>query len=139
MLDRLFSILQANKPNLLNKKTSQITLPPPKLSRAGKKCIYSNFAENCKGLNRNPLHLIDFFAAELGQSGNLKEDGSLAMVGKYDTKLIQILLKKYACNYVLCKVCNSSHTELTKENRMTFLVCLDCKSRRTVESVKSKK
>ncbi|MES1904628.1 MAG: translation initiation factor eIF-2 beta subunit [Paramarteilia canceri] len=127
----------AKPQNWDQKANKSITIAPPMCQRFGKKkSIYGNFTPNCNSLNRDPSHVQEFIANELSTTANLKSGGQLVLQGIYDGKHLQQALKKYVKNFVRCNVCESTNTSLSKGNRMTFLVCTDCKSQRTVETIK---
>ncbi len=45
--------------------------------------------------------------------------------------------RRYMVEYVTCKTCKSPDTLLTKENRIFFMACESCGSRRSVNAIKS--
>ncbi len=51
-------------------------------------------------------------------------------------KQMETVLLKYIEEYVTCKTCKSRDTNLAKENRLSFLVCEACGSKRTVTAIK---
>ena len=46
------------------------------------------------------------------------------------------ILRPYIKEYILCKTCNRANTKLVKQDRLTFLECIDCSSRSTVQVTK---
>ena len=43
----------------------------------------------------------------------------------------------FAVEYVTCKTCKSPDTVLTKENRLYFMTCESCGSKRSVSAIKT--
>merc|ERR1719407_282543 len=90
LLDRVVGILQANNPELSEKRRH--TMKPPQLMRVGtKKTLWVNFQEICKMMHRNPEHVFQFFMAELGTEGSIDGTQRLVIRGKYVPKYIESL------------------------------------------------
>jgi translation initiation factor 2 subunit 2 len=51
--------------------------------------------------------------------------------------VIDLTLTLALVEYVTCKTCKSPDTLLTKENRIFFMACESCGSRRSVNAVKT--
>ncbi|BGP09003.1 translation initiation factor eIF-2 beta subunit [Rhodotorula toruloides] len=82
-------------------------IPPPQLFREGnKRSMFANIADICKRMHCQPKHIIQFLFAELGTS-----------------EQIENVLQQYIVKYVTCKTCKSPDTTLTKDNRLTYLLC----------------
>ncbi|KAH3903512.1 translation initiation factor eIF2 subunit beta SCDLUD_001153 [Saccharomycodes ludwigii] len=140
LLTRFFNILRANNPELAGERTgTKFRIPPPVCQRDGKKSIFVNIQEISEKLQRNPEHLIQYLFAELGTSGSVDGQKRLVIKGKFQSKQMEGVLRRYIIEYVTCKTCKSINTELKKEqsNRLFFLVCKSCGSTRSVSSIKS--
>eukprot|EP00924_Labyrinthula_sp_SR-Ha-C_P003082 snap_masked-scaffold_50-processed-gene-1.43-mRNA-1 protein AED:0.04 eAED:0.04 QI:0/-1/0/1/-1/1/1/0/218 len=138
LLDRMYSLLAANNPELLNKKRA--VLRPPEVSRVGtSKILWSNFPEICKMMKREPEHVQRFFLAELGSTGSLDSNGRFTIKGKFTPKSIESLLRKYISGYVTCQMCRGVQTTLKRDNmsRMYFMHCASCGANRTVTAIKA--
>jgi len=62
----------------------------------------------------------------------------LVIKGRFQQKQIENVLRRYIVEYVTCKTCRSPNTKLEKgENRLYFVECLNCGSRRSVTAIKS--
>ena len=138
LLDRVVDILQANNPDLVEKKRTRIK-PPELTLLSSKKTLWVNFQEICSVMQRDPQHVLQFFMAELGTEGSLDGNGRLIIRGKYLSKYIESLLRKYAIEYVTCEMCRSPQTDLAKDpsTRLYFLACRDCGSSRSVAPIRS--
>lgn len=138
LLDRLVQLLQANNPELVEKKRRIIK--PPQLSLlSSKKTLWINFQEICSMMQRHPDHVYSFFMAELGTEGSIDGNQRLVIRGKYVPKYIESLLRKYVVEYVTCEMCRSPNTDLVKDpnTRLYFLHCKDCGSSRSVAPIRS--
>jgi translation initiation factor 2 subunit 2 len=132
MLRRLFQNLE---PSSSSKK---LRLQPPRLALIGtKRTGWSNFESSAENLKRDPMHLSSFVENELGTTVSHAKEGLLVMKGRFKIIQIERILKKYVEKYVKCKTCQSSNTELVKNQltRLTSMQCEDCKSEWTVENI----
>lgn len=140
LLSRFFNILRANNPELAGDRSGpKFRIPPPVCLRDGKKTIFSNIQDISEKLQRSPDHLIQYLFAELGTSGSIDGQKRLVIKGKFQSKQMENVLRRYILEYVTCKTCKSINTELKKEqsNRLYFLVCKSCGSTRSVSSIKT--
>lgn len=139
LLDRFFSVLRENNPDLAGDRTGvKYKIPPPSVGREGnKKSLFSNVKEISDRMHRPTEHVIQFLFAELGTSGSVDGSNRLVIKGRFQQKQIETVLRRYIVEYVTCKTCKSVNTSLTKENRLYFLICNSCGSRRSVQSIKT--
>jgi len=138
LLDRVFTILDQNNPELLSKKRSRMVMKPPSVFREGtKKTVWANFQEICKCLGRSTDHVQAFALAELGTSGSLDGSYRLVIKGRFNPKQIESVIKHYISDYVTCRTCKSHETTLKKENRLYFVQCKSCGSSRSVAAIKT--
>jgi len=131
----MFDILRKTNPDF-GSRSATIFLKPPIVGREGKKTLWFNFGEICALLHRKPEHMMAFVFAELGTSGSIDASQRLVIRGKYMPKHMETIIKKYIKEYVVCNTCNKLNTTLFKENRLTFVVCSECASRRSVSAIK---
>lgn len=137
LLERVVELLQANNPDLVDKKRTRIK-PPQLQLLSSKKTLWVNFQEICSMMQRDPQHVYQFFMAELGTEGSIDGNQRLIIRGKYLSKYIESLLRKYVLEYVTCEMCRSANTDLVKNQatRLYFLNCRDCGSTRSVAAIK---
>jgi len=138
LLDRVVTLLHSNNPDLVEKKRTRIK--PPQLQLiSSKKTMWQNFQEICSMMQRDPVHVYQFFMAELGTEGSIDGNQRLIIRGKYVAKYIESLLRKYVVEYVTCEMCRSPNTDLVKDqgSRLYFCNCRDCGSTRSVAPIKS--
>mmetsp|Transcript_5098 Transcript_5098/g.7378 ORF Transcript_5098/g.7378 Transcript_5098/m.7378 type:complete len:240 (+) Transcript_5098:50-769(+) len=138
LLDRVVNVLQANNPDLVEKKRRNIK-PPQLTLLSSKKTLWINFQEICSMMQRPPDHVYQFFMAELGTEGSIDGNQRLVIRGKYVPKYIESLLRKYVVEYVTCQMCRSPNTDLDKDSgsRLYFCKCRDCGSIRSVAQIRS--
>ncbi|CAA7263271.1 unnamed protein product [Cyclocybe aegerita] len=139
LLTRFYASLHAANPSLLSSASKKrYTIAPPQLFREGnKKSIFANVTEICKKMHRQPEHVIAYLFAEMGTTGSVDGAGRLVIKGRFQQKQIENVLRRYMVEYVTCKTCKSPDTLLTKENRIFFMACESCGSRRSVNAIKS--
>ncbi|KAL6304672.1 eukaryotic translation initiation factor 2 beta [Sparassis latifolia] len=138
LLQRFYVQLHVSNPALLNATGKRYTIAPPQIMREGnKKSIFANVSDICKRMHRQPEHVIQYMFAEMGTTGSVDGSGRLVIKGKFQQKQIEHVLRRYIVEYVTCKTCKSPDTLLTKENRIFFMSCESCGSRRSVATIKT--
>jgi translation initiation factor 2 subunit 2 len=139
LLDRFFTLLHERRPELMGETGKSMKIPPPQCLREGnKKTIFANLPDIAKRLKRSDEHITQFLFAEMGTSGSIDGSRRLVIKGRFQSKQIENILRRYILEYVICKTCRSADTELSKgENRLYFVTCNSCGSRRSVQAIKS--
>ncbi|KAL2219401.1 domain found in IF2B/IF5-domain-containing protein [Thermoascus aurantiacus ATCC 26904] len=139
LVTRFFSLIQSHHPDLLSSGTKSYKIPPPQCLREGnRRTIFANISEICKRMKRSDDHVMQFLFAELGTSGSVDGSRRLVIKGRFQQKQIENVLRRYIVEYVTCKTCRSPDTELNKgENRLYFVTCNSCGSRRSVTAIKT--
>jgi translation initiation factor 2 subunit 2 len=138
LLEKIVELLQANNPDLVEKKRTRIK--PPQLQMVGsRKTLWVNFQEICTMMQRDPQHVYAFLMAELGTEGSIDGNERLIIRGRYLPKYIESLLRKYVVEYVTCEMCRSPNTDLVKDQntRLYFCSCRDCGSKRSVATIRT--
>jgi len=136
LLHRIFRILHEHNPSLgLGKK---VTLPPPVVYREGsKRTIFANINDMAVRLHRPLDHFKDYLFAELGTNGSVDGSNRLILKGRFQQKQLENVVRRYIHEYVTCKTCKSPDTVLGKENRVWFITCENCGSKRSVSAIKT--
>jgi translation initiation factor 2 subunit 2 len=112
LLNRFFTLLHSQHPDLASSSTKSYKIPPPQCLREGnKKTIFANIAEICKRMKRTDEHVTQFLFAELGTSGSVDGSRRLVIKGRFQQKQIENVLRRYIVEYVTCKTCRSPDTE----------------------------
>lgn len=138
LLARVFDIMRAKNPNMVEGGKRKFVMKPPQVVRVGtKRTSFVNFAEICKILHRQSKHLLAFLLAELGTSGTVDGTNQLIIKGRFQQKHIENVLRRYIREYVTCHTCRSADTILHKEGRLFFLQCETCGARCSVQAIKS--
>jgi len=137
LLTRIFSMLNPEQG-----VRQAFKMKPPVVVKDGtKRVVLVNFQEVCTSMNRTAEHLLSFMLAELGTSGSLDGQGRVTFkyAGRQAQKHMESVIKQYVKEYVLCKLCRSSDTKLTKDSatRLYFMVCGSCGATRSVNPIKS--
>jgi len=139
LLSRFFALLAQKNPDHASTGTRSYKIPPPQCLREGnKKTIFANLPEICKRMKRTDEHVTAYLFAELGTSGSTDGSRRLVIKGRFQQKQIENVLRTYIIEYVTCKTCRSPNTDLSKgENRLYFITCNSCGSRRSVQAIKT--
>ncbi|CAF3371456.1 unnamed protein product [Rotaria socialis] len=138
LLSRVFNTIREKNPNVNDGEKIKLTLKPPQVARIGtKRTSFSNFGEICKSLKRQEKHLHQYLLAELGTNGSIDANNALTIKGRFQQKQIENVLRSYIKEYVICKTCRSPDTSLQKEERLSVLLCNNCRSRYFVSSIKT--
>ncbi|KYK60370.1 hypothetical protein DCS_01507 [Drechmeria coniospora] len=139
LLQRFFSQLSQKNPDHSLSGTKSYKIPPPQCMREGnRKTVFANIADICKRMKRTEEHLTAYLFAELGTNGSVDGSRRLVIKGRFQQKQIENMVRKYIIEYVTCKTCKSPDTELSKgENRLYFITCNNCGSRRSVTAIKT--
>lgn len=75
----------------------------------GIKTIISNLSNIAKNLDRDPMHILKYFAYELGVQTNFK-NGRYILNGKFESHILQNIIHRFIENYVTCKLCGNPET-----------------------------
>lgn len=134
LLERVFDFMEEQQAGKGAKGFGKrIICPPPSMVRIGtKKSGYQNFGATAECLNRQPKHVMQYILAETGTSGNLDQKNQMILRGRFKPSHMENVLREYIKEYVQCATCKSANTVLEKLDRLTFMNCNDCSSRRTV-------
>ncbi|UKZ83353.1 hypothetical protein TrVFT333_011161 [Trichoderma virens FT-333] len=122
LLSRFFTVLSQKNPDHSLSGTKSYKIPLPSACR----------------MKRTEEHLTAYLFAELGTNGSVDGNRRLVIKGRFQQKQIENVVRKYIIEYVTCKTCRSPDTELNKgENRLYFITCNNCGSRRSVTAIKT--
>ena len=121
LLERVFSLLHEKNPALSTRK--RYSMPPPQLVRVGtRKTMWTNFAQICALMHRQPEHVMSFLLAELGTDGSIDGNQRLVIKGRYQPKQAESLLKKYIVEYVTCHMCVWSETPVNMASGVSMAI-----------------
>ncbi|RDA90208.1 hypothetical protein CP533_0473 [Ophiocordyceps camponoti-saundersi (nom. inval.)] len=139
LLQRFYRQMAEKNPDHALSGTKSYKIPPPQCMREGnRKTVFANIADICKRMKRTEEHVTAYLFAELGTNGSVDGSRRLVIKGRFQQKQIENVVRKYIIEYVTCKTCKSPDTELSKgENRLYFITCNNCGSRRSVTAIKT--
>jgi translation initiation factor 2 beta subunit (eIF-2beta)/eIF-5 len=120
--DRTFLLDRAED---LFAKKSKTVLPNLAYEKLNRKTYIRNVEAIAEKLNRTSEDLRAYFSTELRVPASIKEDGSLKLDRIFYPNNLNPVYKNFIKS-VQCDGCRSVHTKEVKENRITFLECLDC-------------
>ena len=120
-----------------SESTERFTVPDARVYIEGKTTILENFAEIADVVRRDQDHLMKYLLGELGTAGKI--DGTRAIFnGKFESSLINGLVKGYVDDYVICSECGKPDTRLVKDDRVLLLRCDACGGHRPVRKRKAR-
>jgi translation initiation factor 2 subunit 2 len=106
-------------------------VPEPDVMTDGKNTMIRNFQEITNVLRREPDHLIQYLAKELGCPGVLDLPRGV-LKSRLTKDQIAQRIREYTAKYVICSECKRPDTHLKKEGRLTLLICEACGAQRPV-------
>ncbi|KOO25406.1 eukaryotic translation initiation factor 2 beta subunit [Chrysochromulina tobinii] len=137
LLDRMYSLLHANNPELAGDRKRFLIKPPQVVREGSKRVVLTNFGEICETLNRSMDHVYSFMLAEMGTTGSIDASSRMVIKGRFPPKAIEQIIRRYVGEYVSCSSCKSPATALQKQNRLYFMQCNNCGARRSVTPIKT--
>merc|ERR1711967_157807 len=137
LLDRMYSLLHANNPELAGDRKRFLMKPPQVVREGSKRVVIINFGDICKTLNRSPEHVFSFMLAEMGTTGSIDASTRMVIKGRFPPKAVEQIIRRYVGEYVSCSSCKSPNTVLQKQNRLYFMQCNNCAARRSVTPIKT--
>jgi|TARA_B100001971_G_C18007214_1_gene440465 translation initiation factor 2 subunit 2 len=99
----------------------------------GTKTILTNLPQIASALRREQEHILKFLLKELATSGKIKEN-RVILQRRIPSSKINEKIQEYANEFVLCRECKKPDTELTKQDRITFVHCLACGAKHSVRA-----
>jgi translation initiation factor 2 subunit 2 len=121
----------------LPKKTDgsgRFKLPPAACEVSGSKTIFKNFGEILSVLRRDQRHFSKYLFKELATPGNIQGQ-TLIFQGRIQLAMLNKKIGDYVKEFVYCKECGEPDTKLAKEDRITFMKCEACGSKRSARSI----
>jgi translation initiation factor 2 subunit 2 len=109
-------------------------IPKPKIKNQDKKTYILNFREICQKMDRAEFDVQQFFGKETGQSVSVSADGQLVIQSIIRSPKPENIMKGYIIEYVQCKMCKSTKTNIIKKNKLSILNCDICHADRALES-----
>ena len=111
--------------------TERFQIPDPDVMSDGKNTVIRNFKEIADVLRREPDHVMGYLARELGAPGVLDLPRGF-LKSRLSREQLAQRLREYSEKYVICSECKRPDTHLSKEGRLTLLICEACGAQRPV-------
>lgn len=105
----------------------------PIIEKKNRKTQITNFPEVCASLERDIDEVMKFILSELSIQGSITETNVLLLNGMYKPSQVMPIIVKYINTRVCCHQCKSRHTNIVKENRITYLKCGSCFTKNAIE------
>ena len=136
LLERVYKSMLENGQVVDKVRPTRLSIPPPQLSRAGRKVIWCNFGQMCQKLGRPLDHVQKYLDHELCTRSTLKANNAMAMKLRILPNQLMDLLYKYCKQFIICSMCKSIDTVLEKDpvTRIMFLKCHSCLSKRSTST-----
>ena len=105
----------------------RFAIPKPRIIRIGNATILRNFREIADVMRRDPKLLTRYLLKELATAGSYDEEsGSLKLNITVSAQALNVLLERFAKQYVICPTCGRPDTRLEKHERIFILKCEAC-------------
>ena len=114
-------------------KSERFEIPKIEGHLEGNKTILINVLQIASYLRRDINHLLKFLLKELASSGKM-QGTQLILQTKIPSTKINEKIKQYVDEFVICKECKKSDTELKKDKDFLFIHCLACGAKHSVRA-----
>ena len=118
----------------IHASSDRFEIPEIRDTLEGKKTIIVNFMQIASYIRRTPEHFQKFLLKELASAGERKGERLILNV-KVPQEKIKQKIEEYVKKFVLCKECKKPDTEITKEDRVSFIHCLACGAKYPISKV----
>ena len=115
-------------------KHERLELPRLYITTVGMRTIISNFKEVADVLNRDAPHILKFLTREMATAATFNESRAVFQ-GKFKQDSFERLLQRYMESFVICPVCKRPDTRITKEKRLSFLICNACGAKSSIKQL----
>ena len=115
-------------------KHERLAMPRLYITTVGMRTITSNFNEVADVLNRDPQHILKFLTREMATAATFN-DNRAVFQGKFKRDSFERLLQRYMEGFVTCPVCKRPDTKITKEKRLSFLLCNACGAKSSIKQL----
>jgi translation initiation factor 2 subunit 2 len=106
-------------------------VPEPDPMTDGKNTVIRNFQDICTVLRREPAQVMGYLARELGCPGVLDLPRGF-LKSRISKEQLNQRIRDYTEKYVICSECKRPDTHLSKDGRLTLLICEACGAQRPV-------
>lgn len=135
LLKKAYAEIEELQKETTGAKGNKLLLTIPDVTFMNRKTYVKNFGDLCDRLGKTQLEIKAFFETDMNAVMSIDSNNMLIITGRYN----QIQVKKVLTNYVkqnmMCGECKSTDTEMVKENRITYLKCKKCYSKKSIDVV----
>jgi translation initiation factor 2 beta subunit (eIF-2beta)/eIF-5 len=129
--DKEFLLDRAYNSFSLDKK--RMSFAQPEFETKDRKSYIHNFKKLCQSLNRDPEEIRTYIGKELQMDTSIKENGALKIDAIVKpANRIEGILRDFIKDNVMCQSCKSCKTITKKIDRLTYMICDVCKSKRAI-------
>ena len=107
------------------------SFPQPNIVSKDRKTFFVNFEEMCNAMNRKQEYVKSHIETETNIATSILGDNSLKFDVAVKPQQIKNLITNYIKEYIICKDCRSSITQTYREDKINYLVCDYCKSKKS--------
>ena len=133
LIDRAYNILKKEQKNKKN-------FTKPIIVNHNRKSYITNFINFCESINRLPEDVRKFISKDINvdtsfvTENNLEDNNNsgLKLNNYYKSAQIMNTITNYMKQYVLCDSCKSGNTEIEKIERINYIICGTCKSKKAI-------
>ncbi len=115
-------------------KRERLEIPRIMIQTVGMRTVINNFKEISEALDRDPQHILKFLTREMATAATF-HDSRAIFQGKFQRDSFERLLQRYMEGYVVCPVCKRPDTKVSKEKRLSFLVCNACGAKSSIKQL----
>ena len=130
--ENLLKRIQNNLGNTEKKSASRFELPVVDVMWEGQKTFLRNFSDFPKVMRRDPDKVLQYLSKEFAVPAERLGDKAM-FIGKRAPDDFTRLFQIYVKDYLECPTCKSPDTKITKENRISFLICEACGAKSTLK------
>lgn len=130
--EKLLKRVQDKLSDSKKESKGRFELPPVDIMWEGQKTFLRNFIEYPKVLRRDSDKVLQYLSKEFAVPAERIGDQAM-FVGRRDPEDFTRLFQIYVKDYVECPTCKSPDTKVTKENRISFLICEACGAKSTLK------
>ena len=133
LLKNIYDKMSQNNINL--NVTKKLILKPPMVIRINSnKSIWINFNDFCQTVNREHRYVIIQVENKLNLKTSLNKNNELILHNKIIFSTVENIIREFIKSHIQCHTCKSFDTYVSKnrEIRLTFIVCNNCSSRRSI-------
>ena len=130
--ESLLKRIQDKLDDTKKESSTRFELPVVDVMWEGQKTFLRNFSEFAKILRRDPDKILKYLSKEFAVPAERLGDKAM-FVGRRAPDDFTRLFQIYVKDYLECHTCKSPDTRISKENRISFLICEACGAKSTLK------